>query len=119
MKLAITSIGPELSSPFDPRFGRAKYLLFVDTPLRTFTALDNAVAMNVAEGAGIQAAQNVIDNKAEAVITGNCGPKAFRALQAAGIRVYLAPEGTVSENLDKFDHGQFLPAGSANVDGHW
>jgi predicted Fe-Mo cluster-binding NifX family protein len=119
MKLAITSTGPDLSSPFDSRFGRAKYLIIVDTPARAFAAVDNALAMNAAEGAGIQAAQNVIDNKVEAVITGNCGPKAFRALSAAGITVYLAPEGTVTENLDRFDHGQFLPAVAANVDGHW
>jgi predicted Fe-Mo cluster-binding NifX family protein len=119
MKLAITSTGPDLSSSFDPRFGRAKYLLVVDTPLRGFGAEDNAVAMNAAEGAGVQAAQHVIDSEAEAVITGNCGPKAFRALHAAGIKVYLAPEGTVAENLDRFDHGQFLPAPAANVDGHW
>jgi predicted Fe-Mo cluster-binding NifX family protein len=119
MKLAITAAGPDLSSPFDTRFGRAKYLLFVDTPFRTFTSLENGAAMNAAEGAGIQAAQNVIDNNAKAVITGNCGPKAFRALKAAGIQVYLAPDGTVTENLDRFDRGQFLPASGANVDGHW
>jgi predicted Fe-Mo cluster-binding NifX family protein len=119
MKLAITATGPELSSRFDPRFGRAKYLLFVETPFRTFVPLENSAAMNAAQGAGIQAAQHVIDNQAEAVITGNCGPKAFRALEAAGVRVYLAPDGTVAENLDRFDHGQFLPAAAANVDGHW
>jgi predicted Fe-Mo cluster-binding NifX family protein len=119
MKLAITSTGPDLSSRFDMRFGRAKYLLIVDTPFRTFQSVENQVAMNAAEGAGIQAAQNVIDHGAEAVVTGNCGPKAFRALRAAGIKVYLAPEGTVGENLDRFDHGQFLPSPGANVDGHW
>jgi predicted Fe-Mo cluster-binding NifX family protein len=119
VKLGVTATGPELTSRFDTRFGRAKYLLLVDTPFRTFEAIENTVAMNAAQGAGIQAAQNVIDHEVEAVITGNCGPKAFRALEAAGIRVYLAPEGTVAENLDRFDHGQFLPASGANVDGHW
>ncbi len=119
MKLAITATGPDLSSGFDPRFGRAKYLLFVDMPLRTFVSFENKAAMDAAQGAGIQAAQNVIDHGAEAVVTGNCGPKAFRALHAAGVPVYLAPEGTVADNLDRFDHGQFLPAEAANVDGHW
>jgi predicted Fe-Mo cluster-binding NifX family protein len=119
MKVAITSTGPDLSSPFDLRFGRAKYLILVDVPGRTYVALDNAIAKNAAEGAGIQAAQNVIDSKAEAVITGNCGPKAFRALRAAGIKVYLAPDGTVAENLARFDQGELTATAAANVDGHW
>jgi len=119
MKLAITSTGPDLSSTLDPRFGRARYLLMVDMPFRTVQSVDNHLSMSAAEGAGVQAAQNVIDNRAEALITGHCGPKAFRALKAAGVEVYLAPQGTVTETLDRFDHGQFLPAGGANVDGHW
>ena len=119
MKLAITSTGPDLTSTLDPRFGRARYLLVVDTPFRTVVPIENHLSMNAAEGAGVQAAQNVIDQKVEAIITGHCGPKAFRALNAAGIQVYLAPEGTVGETLDRFDHGQLLPVSSANVDGHW
>lgn len=119
MKLAVTAGGPDLSSPLDARFGRARYLVLVDTPFRTVESVDNKAGVNAAEGAGIQAAQNVIDHKAEAVITGNCGPKAFRALAAAGITVYLAPNGTVSEAVDRFDRGQLLPANAANVDGHW
>ncbi len=119
MRLAITSTGPDLSSTLDPRFGRAHYLLMVETPFRTVVPIENHKGMNAAEGAGVQAAQNVIDQKAEALITGHCGPKAFRALQAAGIEVYLAPEGSITQTLDRFDHGQFLPAVGANVDGHW
>lgn len=119
MKLAVTSTGPDLASTLDPRFGRARYLLVVDTPFRTYVPIENRMGMNAAEGAGVQAAQNVIDQKVGAVITGHCGPKAFRALTAAGIQVFLAPEGTVTDALDRFDHGQFLPASAANVDGHW
>jgi predicted Fe-Mo cluster-binding NifX family protein len=119
MKLAVTAAGPDLSSPLDPRFGRARYLLLVNTPFRTVESVDNRAGLNAAEGAGVQAAQSVIDHQAEAVITGNCGPKAFRALAAAGIPVYLAPEGTVAEAIDRYDRGQLLPTKAANVDGHW
>jgi predicted Fe-Mo cluster-binding NifX family protein len=119
MRLAVTAAGPDLSSALDPRFGRARYLLFVDTPFRTFEVVENSAGRDAAQGAGIQAAQTVIDHKAQVLLTGNCGPKAFRALQAAGIRVYLAPEGTVTEAVDRFDRGQLSPLTSANVDGHW
>jgi predicted Fe-Mo cluster-binding NifX family protein len=119
MKIAVTAAGPDLSSALDPRFGRARYLLLVDTPFRTVQSVENHLGRDAAEGAGVQAAQSVIDRGAQAVITGNCGPKAFRALAAASIPVYLAPEGTVAETIDRFDRGQLSPAKAANVDGHW
>jgi predicted Fe-Mo cluster-binding NifX family protein len=119
MKLAITASGPELSSPMDKRFGRGRYLLIVDTPDRTVTAIDNKAGMDAAQGAGVQAAQSVIDNKAEALITGHCGPNAFRALQAAGIPVYLSPGGTIEEVIDRFEAGDFEQATQADVDSHW
>lgn len=119
MKLAITAAGPELSSPVDQRFGRARYLLVIDTPERTMLAIDNLAGMNAAQGAGIQAAQSVIDSKASVLITGHCGPKAFRALQAAGIHVYLAPGGTVDQAIGRFQTGELELAPAADVDGHW
>lgn len=119
MKIAVTAAGPELSSTVDPRFGRARYLVIVNTPERTFTAIDNRAGMNAAQGAGIQAAQHVIDNEATALLTGHCGPKAFRALRAAGIDVYLAPQDTVEGVITRFEAGALSPTPAADVDGHW
>jgi predicted Fe-Mo cluster-binding NifX family protein len=119
MRLAVTATGPDLSSALDARFGRARYLLLVDTPFRSVVPIDNQTGTDAALGAGTQTAQNVIDHGAEAVLTANCGPKAFQALSAAGVRVYLAPAGTVMETVDRFDRGQLLPASAANVDGQW
>lgn len=119
MRLAITAAGPELSSPIDARFGRARYLLIVDAPERVIQAIDNQGGMTAAQGAGIQAAQSVIDNAAAVLITGHCGPKAFRALKAAGIDVYLASGGTVADGVRQFEAGELTRAPSADVDGHW
>lgn len=119
MRIAITAAGPELSSPVDQRFGRARYLVVVDTPERTVQAIDNRAGMDAAQGAGIQAAQSVIDNKATLLITGHCGPKAFRALAAGGIQVYLAPRGTVEGVLGQFEAGDLTLAPAADVDSHW
>jgi predicted Fe-Mo cluster-binding NifX family protein len=119
LKLAITAAGPDLSSAIDQRFGRARYLLIVDTPERAVQAIDNRAGMDAAQGAGIQAAQSVIDSKASVLITGHCGPKAFRALKAAGIHVYLAPGGTVEEAIGRFQTNELKLAPAADVDGHW
>jgi predicted Fe-Mo cluster-binding NifX family protein len=119
MRLAVTSSGQDLNSLVDQRFGRAKYLLLVDTPDRTVLAVENRAGMDAAQGAGVQAAQNVIDNKAVALITGHCGPKAFRALKSAGIDVFLTPAGTVADAIGLFETGGLKEALAADVEGHW
>lgn len=119
MKIAVTSAGKTLESPVDPRFGRAAYFVLVDTDTGAFEAHDNAQNLNAAQGAGIQAAQTVSSLGAEAVITGHCGPKAFRTLRAAGIQVVVGAEGTVAEVLEAFKTGKLKATESADVEGHW
>jgi len=115
----VTSSGQELESAVDPRFGRGRYLLVVDLPERTFVAVDNRAGMNATQGAGISAAQSVIDAGATVLISGHCGPKAFRALKAANVDIYLTEAGTVAEALDKYEAGELESIAGADVDGHW
>lgn len=119
MKLAITSQGQDPTAGVDPRFGRAKYFIVVDSETGQFSAADNSVNLNAAQGAGIQAGKKVLELGAEAVITGNVGPKAFAALQSGGVKVYTGATGTVAEAVEQFKAGKLKPAESANVEGHW
>ena len=119
MKLAITSTGDSLASNLDPRFGRAKYFIVVDTESDAWTAHDNQQNLNAMQGAGIQAAQNVAALGVQAVISGNAGPKAFRVLSAAGIAVYLCSDGTVADAVARFKRGELKAIEAANVEGHW
>ena len=119
MKVVVTSRGADLNSQVDPRFGRAKYFLVVDTDTDEFSVHDNAQNLNAVQGAGIQAGRTVVDLAAAAVITGNVGPKAFSTLQAGNIKVYTGASGTVKEAVEKFKAGQLQGAEKANVEGHW
>jgi len=119
MKLLITSSGKALDSPVDPRFGRAAFFTVVDADTGAFEVHDNAQNLNTAQGAGIQAAETVSRLGAGVVITGHCGPKAFRALRAAGIGVVVGAGGTVAEAIQAFRSGKLKPAESADVEGHW
>ena len=119
MKLAVTSQAGGLDSPVDPRFGRAKYFVLVDTDTGVFSAHDNAQNLNAPQGAGIQAAQTVAQLGAEAVLTGHVGPKAFTTLQAANIAVYTGVSGTITEAIEQFKSGRLTPAARADVEGHW
>jgi predicted Fe-Mo cluster-binding NifX family protein len=119
MKIAITATGKDMSSNVDPRFGRAKYFIVVDSDTNESAAQDNAQNLNAAQGAGIQAGETVARLGAAAVVTGNVGPKAFRTLNAAGIKVYLCGEGTVADAIRKFKAGELKEASAASVEGHW
>ena len=119
MKVAITSYGDGSGRTVDPRFGRAVQFLIYDTETDESHVIDNAQNLNAAQGAGIQAAQNVIDAGVEAVITGNCGPKAFRVLTAAGIKIYTVQDVTVKEALQALKENRLKAAAAATVEGHW
>ena len=119
MKVAITAQVGSMDSMVDPRFGRARFFVVCDTEADGFEVVDNQQNLNAAQGAGIQAAQNVARAGAEVVITGNCGPKAFSTLQAAGIKVVVGTEGKVSESFEKFRRGECQYVEDANVEGHW
>ncbi len=119
MKVAITTAGDNLGAALDSRFGRAARFLIYDTDSKDFQSIDNAQNLNAAQGAGIQAAQTVANTGANALITGHCGPKAFRVLEAAGIKVYNCQAATVADALRQFDEGKLLVASEADVEGHW
>jgi predicted Fe-Mo cluster-binding NifX family protein len=115
----LTAKGKQASDEVDPRFGRARFFILVDTETNATTAHDNSQNLNAAQGAGIQAAESVTRLGAEAVISGNVGPNAFRVLNAAGIKVYLCPQATVEEAVRKFKAGELKEVALANVTGHW
>ena len=119
MRVAITSQGDDLEGNVDARFGRAAKFLLVDTDTMSVQVIENRQSLNLARGAGIQAAQNVIPHKPDVVLTGNCGPKAFRVLQAAGVKVAPGVKGRIRDALQDYVEGKLHPAEDANVEGHW
>lgn len=119
MKLAITSEGESLQSSVDPRFGRAKFFVVMDTETRAVTAVSNAVNLNAAQGAGIQAGKKIVELGVEKLITGHVGPKAFATLQAGNVGIYTGATGSVADAVEQFKAGKLKAALSADVDGHW
>jgi predicted Fe-Mo cluster-binding NifX family protein len=117
MKVAISSSGPNLNSPVDPRFGRAPYLLIVDSDTMQSEALENP---NIAasRGAGIQTAQMVTNKGVQAVLTGNIGPSACDALSATGVEMVIGVRGTVRSAVERYLQGQLQPAGQSNLQPH-
>lgn len=119
MIIVVSASGQTLDAQVDPRFGRAAFFVAVDSETGAFQAHNNSQNLNAAQGAGIQAAETVARIGAEVVITGNCGPKAFRTLSAAGIKVFTGAQGTVAEAVEAYKSSALAPADQPNVEGHW
>lgn len=114
MKICITSQGADLDSAVDPRFGRCKYFIFVDTENLNFEAIENS-NIDAMGGAGIQSGQLVGKKEARVVLTGNVGPNAFDTLKAVGIEVITGVSGTVKEAVSKYTKGELSPTDKPSV----
>lgn len=101
MKVAVSSEGPSAESAVCPRFGRCPYFVVMDIQGDSFSVLEN-IAASMGSGAGTQAAQLLSANGIHYVLTGDCGPKASEALDAAGIGVTLGCSGTVRQAVERF-----------------
>ena len=108
MKLCVTSTGKNLDSKVDEHFGRAPYFLIVNTDNMEFEVVENTARIT-GRGAGISAAQMVLDKGAAAVLTGIIGPNAFYALQVAHVDIYegLSASETVREAVERFKRGKY------------
>ena len=81
--------------------------------------MPNSQNVNAAQGAGVQAAESVAKKNVDMVVAGNFGPKAYRVLEAAGIKAAVWADGTVSEAIELASNNQLTTCDKANVDGHW
>jgi predicted Fe-Mo cluster-binding NifX family protein len=76
-----------------------------DTESGNHEFLDNGAAASQG-GAGIKAAQMLVDSGAAALITYRCGENAAEVLNAANVKMYKAQDGSVAENLGKLKDGK-------------
>ena len=119
MKIVITTAKKDLSEDVELRFGRATGFLVYDTETEEVGFIDNTQQLNAAQGAGIQAAQNVVNSGAEALISGHCGPKAMRVLNAKKVAVYISEKQSVESAIAKFKANELEKINEADVEEHW
>ncbi len=104
MKAAVTTDNASLEARVHPVFGRCPTYVLVDTESMAFEALANP-AVHAPGGAGIRAAQFVVQAGAQAVITGNVGSNAFEVLESASVPVFLTEDGTVRQAVEALQAG--------------
>jgi predicted Fe-Mo cluster-binding NifX family protein len=118
MKIILTTTSPNIDSDVDGRFGRGAYFLIVDSDTMEWQAHPNP-GVNASGGAGIKAAQFVAEQGAKAAISGDFGPNAHGALDAAGISMYqFGACRTAKEAIEHFKAGQLECVNAPTGPGH-
>jgi len=107
MKIAATCLRGGLDDVITPQFGRANVFTIVefDGEIKSTEIVKNP-AVDLPSGAGITAAQLLIDKGVKVLLTGNVGPKAMSVLKSANIEVYRADGMKVEEAVRKFAEGK-------------
>ncbi len=117
MKICVTATGGDLNAQVDPRFGRCQYFVFVDSDTMAFEAMPNE-AIAAPGGAGIQAAQAIVNRGVDVLISGNIGPNAFQVLSTAGVKVVTGAYGTVKDAVEMYKNGKLTETGTSTVAAH-
>ena len=101
MKIAIPVDEKSLDSNVCVSFGRTPYFLIYDVDTKESVFLDNSAAASTG-GAGIKAAQTIVDNKANVLLTPRCGENAAEVLKSADIEIFKTTSASVNDNMDAF-----------------
>ena len=105
MKIAIPVDEKSLDSNVCVSFGRTPYFLIYDVDTKESVFLDNSAAASTG-GAGIKAAQTIVDNKANVLLTPRCGENAAEVLKSADIEIFKTTSASVKDNIDAFIDGK-------------
>ncbi|MCB2145362.1 MAG: NifB/NifX family molybdenum-iron cluster-binding protein [Deltaproteobacteria bacterium] len=116
MKVAVSAAGQNLEASIDERFGRCRYFIIVETDDMSYEVIENTNA-DLSTSAGVQSASLVASKGVEAVITGNCGPKAMQVFAATTIKVIVGQHGAIKAVVEKFKNGDLSPSTHGNVPG--
>lgn len=105
MKIAIPVNEENLETDVSLSFGRATYYLIYDLDTKKANFIENSAASSKG-GAGIKAAQIIVDNQASVLITPRCGINAVQVLEAANIKLYQTEFSLAKENIDAYKEGK-------------
>jgi len=114
MRIAISASGKTLDSEVNPRLGRCEYFVIYNNESGETTAVENTGRHSVG-AAGIATTKILNDLNVDAVLTGNVGPNAYTALEAAGITIYTGASGKVKDTIEQFRQNKLVEAKCASV----
>src|SRR6056297_2948179 len=118
MKIVVPAVkSGDFETEIHENFGRADYFALIDSENDEIEFIKNTAAVQ-SSGAGVGAAQLCADQKADIVVAYHFGPKAYKALKAAGIEVLdLNEQRLIKDAYDDYQAGNLAEA-EAGPGGH-
>jgi predicted Fe-Mo cluster-binding NifX family protein len=101
MKIAIPAQEQVKGSELSPVFGRARYFFVFDQDNGKYEFVENQATQRPG-GAGVQAAQLLVDQGVQVLITPQCGDKAQQVLKSANIALYRSLDDSLEGNIKAF-----------------
>lgn len=101
MKVAMPVGGKSMDAGVYQSFGRAPYYMVYDTETQEAIFVENGAAHSQG-GAGVRAAQTIVDFRVDALLTPQCGDNAASVLQSAKVAIYKTFGGSIQENLKAY-----------------
>ncbi|HBG00335.1 MAG TPA: dinitrogenase iron-molybdenum cofactor biosynthesis protein [Firmicutes bacterium] len=119
MRIAVPVEEPNLGTEICASFGRAPYFLIYETETKKSVFVENSALRNPG-GAGIKAAQLIVDNQVSALLSPRCGQNAADLLDSAGIKIFKTTSTLPRENIEALADGklQLLEDIHAGFHGH-
>lgn len=108
MKIALPVDENNMETKVCVSFGRAPYFLIYDTEKKENVFIQNTAAESQG-GAGIKAAQMVLDQKVQTLLTPRCGENAAEVLKAAKISIYKTINDRPKDNIEAFLESKLEP----------
>lgn len=105
MKIALPVENNSFDADISQSFGRANFYVVYDLENDNFEFIENS-ARKSQGGAGIKAAQVIVDSGAKATIVPKCGENAGEVLVEADIRIYKINSCNIKENIEMFKSGE-------------
>lgn len=101
-KIAIPSMGKTPDSLMSESFGRCPFIIIYDDLNKKYQSFENSGA-KVQDGSGLKAAEILIQNKVDLLMTIEIGKKAYSVLSNEHIGIKLLKStGTVKSLINKF-----------------
>ena len=102
MKIAIPVDEKDINSKVCISFGRTPYYMIYDTESKEAVFFDNEAAASPG-GAGIKAAQSLVDKGIDVLLTPRCGGNAADVINGANIKMYKTNTDSIKKNLEDFE----------------
>lgn len=117
MKIAVPVDENNIETGVCISFGRAPYFLVYDTETKGAAFIENTAAQSPG-GAGIKAAQMIVNSKAEVLLTPRCGQNAADVIKAGNIKMFKTADGSAIDNINAYVDGKLSELGEIHPGFH-